>query len=88
MCFSPPQEPAEERPQAKSTGVFQDEELLFSQTEQKDNDPDFDLFTTSGKSAVRVLLLSISKSVNSPSTCRCLSLTISLISLYVIELQG
>uniref|UniRef100_A0A3Q3WMT9 FAM21/CAPZIP domain-containing protein n=1 Tax=Mola mola TaxID=94237 RepID=A0A3Q3WMT9_MOLML len=44
-------EPAEERPQAKSTGVFQDEELLFSQTQQKDNDPDFDLFTTSGKTA-------------------------------------
>ncbi|XP_044228877.1 WASH complex subunit 2 isoform X4 [Thunnus albacares] len=41
--------PAEERPQAKSTGVFQDEELLFSQTQQKDNDPDVDLFATSGK---------------------------------------
>nr|XP_046258221.1 WASH complex subunit 2 isoform X3 [Scatophagus argus] len=43
--------PAEERPQAKSTGVFQDEELLFSQTQQKDNDPDVDLFATSGKAA-------------------------------------
>ncbi|XP_069548739.1 WASH complex subunit 2 isoform X2 [Brachyistius frenatus] len=39
----------EERAQAKSTGVFQDEELLFSQTQQKDNDPDVDLFATSGK---------------------------------------
>lgn len=45
-------QPAEERPQAKSTGVFQDEELLFSQTQQKDNDPDVDLFATSGKAAV------------------------------------
>lgn len=43
--------PTEERPQAKSTGVFQDEELLFSQTQQKDNDPDVDLFATSGKAA-------------------------------------
>ncbi|KAL7383544.1 hypothetical protein ABVT39_013014 [Epinephelus coioides] len=42
---------SEERPQAKSTGVFQDEELLFSQTQQKDNDPDVDLFATSGKAA-------------------------------------
>lgn len=41
--------PTEERPQATSTGVFQDEELLFSQTQQKDNDPDVDLFATSGK---------------------------------------
>ncbi|XP_045926853.1 WASH complex subunit 2 isoform X1 [Micropterus dolomieu] len=44
-------QPTEERPQAKSTGVFQDEELLFSQTQQKDNDPDVDLFATSGKAA-------------------------------------
>lgn len=43
--------PTEERLQAKSTGVFQDEELLFSQTQQKDNDPDVDLFATSGKAA-------------------------------------
>ncbi|XP_040906025.1 WASH complex subunit 2 [Toxotes jaculatrix] len=43
--------PTDERPQAKSTGVFQDEELLFSQTQQKDNDPDVDLFATSGKTA-------------------------------------
>ncbi|TWW78896.1 WASH complex subunit 2C [Takifugu flavidus] len=43
--------PAEEQPQAKSTGVFQDEELLFSQTQQRDNDPDVDLFATSGKAA-------------------------------------
>uniref|UniRef100_A0A3Q2ZRU5 WASH complex subunit 2C n=1 Tax=Kryptolebias marmoratus TaxID=37003 RepID=A0A3Q2ZRU5_KRYMA len=45
------QKPAEERPQTKSTGVFQDEELLFSHTQQKDNDPDVDLFATSGKAA-------------------------------------
>ncbi|XP_041645615.1 WASH complex subunit 2C isoform X2 [Cheilinus undulatus] len=43
------QKPTEERPKTKSTGVFQDEELLFSQTQQKDNDPDVDLFATSGK---------------------------------------
>ncbi len=52
-------QPAEERPQAKSTGVFQDEELLFSQTQQKDNDPDVDLFATSGKAAVSILDLLI-----------------------------
>lgn len=46
----------EEQPQAKSTGVFQDEELLFSQTQQKDNDPDVDLFATSGKIAVSILV--------------------------------
>ncbi|XP_034754306.1 WASH complex subunit 2 isoform X2 [Etheostoma cragini] len=43
--------PTEERTQAKSTGVFQDEELLFSQKQQKDNDPDVDLFATSEKAA-------------------------------------
>nr|XP_020457294.1 WASH complex subunit FAM21-like isoform X3 [Monopterus albus] len=41
--------PTEARPRTKSTGVFQDEELLFSQMQQKDNDPDVDLFATSGK---------------------------------------
>ncbi|XP_031434739.1 WASH complex subunit 2 isoform X3 [Clupea harengus] len=40
----------EPRSGTKSTGVFQDEELLFSQTQQKDNDPDVDLFATSVKS--------------------------------------
>ncbi|XP_013888877.1 WASH complex subunit FAM21 isoform X2 [Austrofundulus limnaeus] len=45
------QKSAEERPQTKSTGVFQDEELLFSHTQQRDNDPDVDLFATSGKAA-------------------------------------
>lgn len=35
--------------------MFQDEELLFSQTQQKDNDPDVDLFATSGKAAVSML---------------------------------
>lgn len=47
-------QPAEERPQTKSTGVFQDEELLFSHTQQKDNDPDVDLFAASGKAAVSI----------------------------------
>uniref|UniRef100_A0A8C1R2A5 WASH complex subunit 2C n=1 Tax=Cyprinus carpio TaxID=7962 RepID=A0A8C1R2A5_CYPCA len=39
-------------PLMKSTGVFQDEELLFSHTQQRDNDPDVDLFGTSPKPAV------------------------------------
>uniref|UniRef100_A0A4W2D1A3 FAM21/CAPZIP domain-containing protein n=1 Tax=Bos indicus x Bos taurus TaxID=30522 RepID=A0A4W2D1A3_BOBOX len=34
----------------KSTGVFQDEELLFSHKLQKDNDPDVDLFSGTKKS--------------------------------------
>ncbi|XP_066047382.1 WASH complex subunit 2C isoform X2 [Chamaea fasciata] len=44
----------------KSTGVFQDEELLFSHKLQKDNDPDVDLFASPKKSmsANRVLKLS------------------------------
>uniref|UniRef100_A0A8C7QZY8 FAM21/CAPZIP domain-containing protein n=1 Tax=Oncorhynchus mykiss TaxID=8022 RepID=A0A8C7QZY8_ONCMY len=43
--------PAEERPRTKSsTGVFQDEELLFSQTQQRDNDPEVDIFATPDKS--------------------------------------
>ncbi|XP_035982147.1 WASH complex subunit 2 isoform X6 [Fundulus heteroclitus] len=41
--------PTEEQQQKKSTGVFQDEELLFSQTQQKDNDPDVDLFAAATK---------------------------------------
>ncbi|KAM4730529.1 WASH complex subunit 2C isoform 2-T2 [Anableps anableps] len=41
--------PTEEQQQKKSTGVFQDEELLFSQTQQKDNDPDVDLFAATTK---------------------------------------
>ena len=32
--------------------MFQDEELLFSDRQQKDNDPDVDLFATSGKTVV------------------------------------
>ncbi|XP_061856842.1 WASH complex subunit 2A isoform X2 [Colius striatus] len=36
--------------QPKSTGVFQDEELLFSHKLQKDNDPDVDLFASPKKS--------------------------------------
>ncbi|XP_075010672.1 WASH complex subunit 2C isoform X14 [Calonectris borealis] len=41
----------------KSTGVFQDEELLFSHKLQKDNDPDVDLFASPKKvmSANRIL---------------------------------
>ncbi|KAK7139907.1 hypothetical protein R3I94_012510 [Phoxinus phoxinus] len=39
-------------PHMKSTGVFQDEELLFSHTQQRDNDPDVDLFATAPKPAV------------------------------------
>ncbi|XP_043111321.1 WASH complex subunit 2 isoform X2 [Puntigrus tetrazona] len=39
-------------PRMKSTGVFQDEELLFSHTQQRDNDPDVDLFATSPKPPV------------------------------------
>ncbi|CAL9688329.1 unnamed protein product [Knipowitschia caucasica] len=42
---------SEEKASTKSTGVFQDEELLFSHAQQKDNDPDVDLFSTSGKTA-------------------------------------
>lgn len=36
----------------KSTGVFRDEELLFSHMQQRDNDPDVDLFATSPKPSV------------------------------------
>ncbi|KAL4640664.1 WASH complex subunit FAM21-like isoform X3 [Arapaima gigas] len=43
--------PQEQRSSTTSTRVFQDEELLFSQTQQKDNDPDVDLFAPPGKSA-------------------------------------
>lgn len=52
-------QPAEEKQQARSTGVFQDEELLFSQAQQKDNDPDVDLFSTAGKAAVSTVSLKI-----------------------------
>ncbi|XP_027733920.1 WASH complex subunit 2C isoform X2 [Empidonax traillii] len=41
---------ASETAQPKSTGVFQDEELLFSHKLQKDNDPDVDLFASPKKS--------------------------------------
>ncbi|XP_077802489.1 WASH complex subunit 2A isoform X6 [Macaca mulatta] len=37
----------------KSTGVFQDEELLFSHKLQKDNDPDVDLFAGTKKPKVQ-----------------------------------
>ncbi|XP_053731694.1 WASH complex subunit 2 isoform X5 [Synchiropus splendidus] len=46
-----PAKPAVERTTLRSTGVFQDEELLFSHTQQKDNDPEVDLFATSGKAS-------------------------------------
>lgn len=42
----------EPKPFVKSTGVFQDEELLFSKTQQKDNDPEVDLFAASAKPSV------------------------------------
>ncbi|XP_040178115.1 WASH complex subunit 2C [Rana temporaria] len=42
----------EKSTQAKSTRVFQDEELLFSQELQKDNDPDVDLFASNSKKSV------------------------------------
>ncbi|XP_048862429.1 WASH complex subunit 2 isoform X2 [Brienomyrus brachyistius] len=41
----------ERRPRATSTGVFQDEEILFSLKLQKDNEPDVDLFAASAKHA-------------------------------------
>ncbi|XP_047668068.1 WASH complex subunit 2C isoform X3 [Tachysurus fulvidraco] len=41
--------PEEAQAFVKSTGVFQDEELLFSQTQQRDNDPEVDLFATTAK---------------------------------------
>ncbi|XP_054839988.1 WASH complex subunit 2-like [Eublepharis macularius] len=43
------EKPSEKSACPKSTGVFQDEELLFSQKMQKDNDPDVDLFASSRK---------------------------------------
>ncbi|XP_035753178.1 WASH complex subunit 2C isoform X1 [Egretta garzetta] len=41
---------SEKSTRPKSTGVFQDEELLFSDKLQKDNDPDVDLFASPKKS--------------------------------------
>uniref|UniRef100_A0A672L1Z4 WASH complex subunit FAM21-like n=1 Tax=Sinocyclocheilus grahami TaxID=75366 RepID=A0A672L1Z4_SINGR len=46
-------------PRMKSTGVFQDEELLFSHTQQRDNDPDVDLFATSPKPVASQILSQI-----------------------------
>ncbi|XP_057704113.1 WASH complex subunit 2A isoform X2 [Corythoichthys intestinalis] len=43
--------PTEKRAQTKSTGVFLNDELLFSPTQQKDNHPDVDLFASSDKNA-------------------------------------
>ncbi|XP_035392767.1 WASH complex subunit 2A isoform X3 [Cygnus atratus] len=42
--------PSKKSTRPKSTGVFQDEELLFSHKLQKDNDPDVDLFASPKKS--------------------------------------
>ncbi|XP_024280950.1 WASH complex subunit 2C isoform X2 [Oncorhynchus tshawytscha] len=63
--------PAEERPHTKSsTGVFQDEELLFSHTQQRDNHPDVDIFATPDK-FVRFRPSNASSSVKSrPSSVR------------------
>uniref|UniRef100_A0A8C8VHH3 FAM21/CAPZIP domain-containing protein n=1 Tax=Pelusios castaneus TaxID=367368 RepID=A0A8C8VHH3_9SAUR len=44
----------------KSTGVFQDEELLFSHKLQKDNDPDVDLFARSKKTGSPKLSVKLS----------------------------
>ncbi|XP_053547865.1 WASH complex subunit 2A isoform X2 [Bombina bombina] len=41
--------PSDKSSHGKSTRVFQDEELLFSDEQQKDNDPDFDLFASTKK---------------------------------------
>ncbi|XP_061490756.1 WASH complex subunit 2A-like isoform X2 [Rhineura floridana] len=41
--------PPDKTMSSKSTGVFQDEELLFSHKLQKDNDPDVDLFASNKK---------------------------------------
>ncbi|KAG8551970.1 hypothetical protein GDO81_004354 [Engystomops pustulosus] len=46
---SPGKDPVEKSTQGKSTGVFQDEELLFSHELQEDNDPDVDLFASTNK---------------------------------------
>ncbi|XP_014010517.2 WASH complex subunit 2 isoform X4 [Salmo salar] len=49
--------PTEERPHTKSsTGVFQDEELLFSHTQQRDNHPDVDIFATPDKSVTNLVI--------------------------------
>lgn len=45
-------QPSEKSIRPKSTGVFQDEELLFSHKLQKDNDPDVDLFASPKTSMV------------------------------------
>ncbi|EMP27054.1 WASH complex subunit FAM21A, partial [Chelonia mydas] len=52
--------PAEKSSHSKSTGVFQDEELLFSHKLQKDNDPDVDLFARSKKSGSAKLRMKLS----------------------------
>ncbi|KAM4030546.1 WASH complex subunit 2-like isoform 2-T2 [Anomaloglossus baeobatrachus] len=44
-----PKDSVEINTQGKSTGVFQDEELLFSRELQKDNDPEVDLFASTNK---------------------------------------
>lgn len=72
----------------KSTGVFQDEELLFSHKLQKDNDPDVDLFASPKKSMVS------SKSCSEPpilkQSLKCSSYWCSLFGhrLEVTDFQG
>ncbi|XP_020665299.3 WASH complex subunit 2A isoform X3 [Pogona vitticeps] len=46
---------------SKSTGVFQDEELLFSRKLQKDNDPDVDLFAHDKKEDPKPRVKSLSE---------------------------
>ncbi|XP_075697623.1 WASH complex subunit 2C-like isoform X2 [Rhinoderma darwinii] len=45
----PGKDSVEKSTHGKRTGVFQDEELLFSQELQRDNDPDVDLFASTNK---------------------------------------
>ncbi|XP_047925128.2 WASH complex subunit 2 isoform X6 [Anser cygnoides] len=57
--------PSKKSTRPKSTGVFQDEELLFSHKLQKDNDPDVDLFA-SPKKSVKIVEKKTVKASSSP----------------------
>lgn len=57
----------------KSTGVFQDEELLFSHKLQKDNDPDVDLFSGTKKTRVSSKWFSMSQLCYYVKYCLCSS---------------
>ncbi|XP_064370054.1 WASH complex subunit 2-like isoform X6 [Dromaius novaehollandiae] len=59
--------PFEKGTHPKSTGVFQDEELLFSHKLQKDNDPDVDLFASPKKSMKIPEKKTVVKASTSPS---------------------